>query len=165
LAAISGTVATLICVGVAFAMGPPAQAVLLAGSALPVVMVVRGAMSGFLRARRRVMLVEGSNALAQVLYSGGAMAAVALGSATAPRVAIVRVVAFASGLVLWFPLWRRLSLPQSRRPGSWRRLLSFSWPLLIAGVAWLVLQRSDVILLGFFKGVGAVGLYFPILQI
>jgi O-antigen/teichoic acid export membrane protein len=165
LATASGALAMVVVAGIALTTDSPAREILLAASPLPLVMTVRASVAAFLRARRRIVLVEGSIALGQVLYSAGAFTLIALGLATASRVAALRWVAFGSVVLVMLPIWRRLAARRGEHKGTWRRLLAFSLPLLMGSVAWLVLQRSDVIMLGFFRGTRAVGIYSPILQV
>jgi O-antigen/teichoic acid export membrane protein len=164
LAAISGFIATAVCLGVALVLPAPSRTVLFAASAIPFVTTVRSVLAAYLRTRRRIALVEGSYAVGQLLYYSGAMALVALGVATAPRVALLRTVVLGAVLVFMLPKWKQLTNQATRRPGAYSALLRFSFPLLIAGVAWLVLQASDVIMLGLVRGPRAVGLYSPVLQ-
>jgi O-antigen/teichoic acid export membrane protein len=101
--------------------------------------------------------------LGQVLYYGGAMLLVAIAQATAPRIAVLRVLAMTLSLALVFPTWLKLTSLSPARGEITRRLLRFSFPLLIASISWVALQRSDVIMLGFMRGTRAVGLYSPVL--
>ena len=40
-----------------------------------------------------------------------------------------------------------------------KKLLTFSWPLVLSSLLWVLLPRTDIIMLGFFKNTRIVGLY------
>jgi len=40
-----------------------------------------------------------------------------------------------------------------------KKLLTFSWPLVLSSLLWILLPRTDIIMLGFFKNTLTVGLY------
>ncbi len=145
---------------------PPGRVgtVLLVASVLPFVIVVRAALVAFLRVRGRVRLVEGSYAFGQIVYYVAAMAVAVLGFATATRIAFLRVVAMSAALVIVVPTWLELTALPVLQSSVWKRLVRFSFPLLLAGVGTFVLQTSDVILLNVIRGAHAVGLYAPVLQ-
>ncbi|MGH2790549.1 MAG: oligosaccharide flippase family protein, partial [Actinomycetota bacterium] len=44
-------------------------------------------------------------------------------------------------------------------------MLTLSAPLWITGLCWLVIQQSDIVVLGFLRGPAEVGIYAPILKI
>ena len=164
LVSISGAVATILCVGIALNLTPSAREVLLAASALPLVVTVRSVLEAYSRVRKRIALVEGSYALGQVLYCGAAMTLAIAGAASASGIALLRVLVSAAAALLLVPSWLRSTAGSVKGRGTWKILLRFSFPLLIASVAWSALQSSDVIMLGLIRGTHAVGLYAPVLQ-
>ena len=136
------------------------------GSLLVLIGTIKIALVGFLSGRRLVGLVERSRAVNQFLDHGAAIVAVLAGWATVARVMWLSVGAAVVALLLVLPTWRRLTAdapaPEEETLG---RLLRLSLPLMAAHVAFIALQRSDVILLGIIRGTAEVGLYVPVLRL
>ena len=113
--ALSGSIAASVCVAIAFGTSKPTQDVLLAMSVLPLAIVSRSVIAGFLRVRRRIALVEGSYVLGQLFYYVAAMAVAALGLATATRIALLRTLATSLPLLIVVPTYLRVTAnPPSR---------------------------------------------------
>jgi O-antigen/teichoic acid export membrane protein len=162
---ISGALVAAACAVWALTLHGQARLALLVASPMALAYALWQSLAGLLRARRRVVLVEGSLIAQQVLNYGAAIALVVVGVATVGRVVAAEVVATWITTFLLVPTWLRLT--RGVRPTgteSVRRLVGFSLPLLLGGLSLVVLQQSDVILLGAIRGNDAVGLYSPILQ-
>ena len=70
-------------------------------------------------------------------------------------------------LILIFFLLKKLpgSVQTSERSVSLRRFLSFSTPLMLVGLMYLLLGQMDIIMLGYFMSASEVGLYFVAMKV
>ena len=127
-AALSGSIAAAVCVAIAFGTSKSTQDVLLAMSVLPLAIVSRSVIVGFLRVRRRIALVEGSYVLGQLLYYVAAIALAVLGLATATRVALLRTVATSASLLIVVPTYLRATARLPRGPVTWAAFAPFLIP-------------------------------------
>jgi O-antigen/teichoic acid export membrane protein len=161
-----GSLATLVVLWLATYSHGTVRSALLFMAPIALLSGMRSILGAPLVAARRMVLLEGTQAAQNVLYYGGAILLVLLAAASVARVATVWTVATLIGVLAIVPAWLRAA-PRSRVAGSGnlRTLLAFSIPLLMAGVSALVLQRSDVILLGLIRGQAAVGVYSPVLRL
>jgi O-antigen/teichoic acid export membrane protein len=166
---VGGTIALLACWAIgAFLLSGQARVALLILGPMALSAGVRGTLGGLLIAYRRMRIVEGTVIAQTVLYYGTTILLGALGLATVARVASAQVIAAWIAVLALVPAWRRIVRGSESGPTgeeTARRLIAFSIPILIQGVALIALQRSDVVLLGAMKGTHAVGLYVPALRL
>ena len=133
-------------------------------------LIVAGSVSsmaqGFLAARRRLAWCEGITIGTQLIAALGVIVVVALGADAAVPILTVQVLIKVLGaLVAVVVCWREMQrLPRGPRTRA-RDVVAFSMPLMVGGLAGTILQRSDVIMVGMFVGLGAVAWYEPTLRV
>jgi O-antigen/teichoic acid export membrane protein len=166
LSMLSGLVGGLICVGAALVQASPIREALLVMSPSVMTTSLGLAAAGFLAVRGKVAIIEGLLLLQTLLQYGISIGLALSGTATVVRVAWVWTAASVLTTVPQLVVFFR-SLQAGRRidPGMPRKLFAFSLPVVLQSVSWTALQRSDVMLLGLFRGTAAVGLYQPVLRI
>ncbi len=166
-----GIAATGACCLVAIWFHGVERAALFLASPIALGITVRSAMSGFLVARGRMLAAEGSLALQQVSSYGPLIILSAVGVVSVVQAVGIQLasqlVAFAVILPVWTRLVRGAGPPDSDQADAslTRRLAAFSVPLVLGSLAWVAMQRSDVILLGAIRGPAAVGFYSPVLRV
>lgn len=153
-----------------FALGmesPRREAALVAGM-LIVINGGRNGLAAFLTAKREFLLVESNVIVQRVAYLLGILTLVVAGVANVSYVLVLLVASNAIALIVLIPKW--LSLVRERMRLSFKcwpigRLWSFSIPLVLSGTAWMLIQRSDIVILGAMTSDREVGLYAPILRL
>ena len=161
----AGSVMTiLVLLGVPLA--PSATRVpLMIASPLVLLASLRSAEGGFFSATRRVLLLEGTSIGTQVAVYVSILGITLAGAASVELILAVQVVIRAAGVgILGVAWWQIDHAPSMATRPTHRTILAFSLPLMLSAVAGIVLQRSDVVLLGLLSGPAAAGEYAPVLR-
>jgi O-antigen/teichoic acid export membrane protein len=162
----SGGLLTALTIAAASLVSGPLRLALIVAAPLILVGTVSSVSRGFLSARRRLARSEVITIVTQLLSYAAAITVVALGSQSPVVILASQVVVRAIGaLLLGFVCYREIrTLPVGPLTRA-RDVVAFSTPLMMGGVAGTILQRSDVIMVGVFIGLGAVGWYEPTLRV
>ena len=146
---------------------PGRMGFIIAAVALGVTLAFQALGGGFLRARNRFALAETWQATAPTLFLVLLIPGVFWFRFTDATLLGLRVslelvtagMAIACALVL-----SRTGRGRTHQAGV-TSMLTLSAPLWITGLCWLVMQQSDIVVLGFLRGPAEVGIYAPILKI
>jgi len=161
-----GITASLVVLTLAQLFHGPTELALAISAPMALFAGMRSILGGALVAKRRILLLEGTLAAQNLVYYGGGILLAILGAATVGRVASIQTLATAMGVLAITPAWiLGARATENLTFIRWKQLLTFSVPLLMAGISGMVLQRSDVILLGILRGRDAVGRYAPVLKL
>lgn len=162
----AGLLLTAVVVAVVPFVPATSRIALLAASPLVFMEIVRSAQGGFLVARRKVLIFEGTIVGIQIAMFALIFLLIVTDLSSVPTVLFAQVATRAAGVLILGLAWRRITRDQEIgiAPAA-RKILAFSVPLMMGSLSAIVLSRSDVIMLAAFRGSKAAGLYAPILNI
>lgn len=161
---ISGLVSLIIAVlvtaaAIAFELDPVIVPAMAAGAFLTLQTVLVGAA----QARNRILLAEIPYLGVTIFFFLLLLAAIAIFSPTGTEVMWLRA-SLELGAACVMLMFVVSYLGPSRTAPPTGSLLSLAVPLWLSGISWLIVQQTDVIVLGALRGPEAVAFYVPILR-
>lgn len=168
---LSGVVGSVIVLAITWAgsfRDPATHGALLILAPIVVVSGMRPALFGALRAVKDLRSIFFLGIVTPLIDLGAIGVVLLAGKHTLGWFAFALLMSATTDCILTAWLVRRRLGPTSLTDTTWvdaKALLAFSLPLLVTQVMFIAIQRSDVLLLGIFKGPDATGLYAPVMRL